>query len=84
MSGLDDLYQDAMAGSIYAAIAWMRHPQVSTTLPKEIIDLIELEINARNDAIEALKKENEALKKIERRRWENVNKTFGTLRTGDF
>ena len=25
-----------------------------------------------------LRKENEALKKIERRRWENVNKTFGT------
>ena len=58
----DDLYQDAMAGSIYAAIAWMRHPQVCT-MPKEIIGLIELEINARNDAIEALKKENEALKK---------------------
>lgn len=57
MSDLDDLYQDAMDGSIYAAIAWMRHPQVCITLPKEIIGLIELEVNARNDAIEALKKE---------------------------
>ena len=78
MSDIGDLYQDAMAGAIYAAIAWIRHPLVCPSLPKEIVDLIELETDARNDAIEALKKENEALKKRERDRWENVNETFGT------
>ena len=36
------------------------------------------EIVALRTEVAMLRKENEALKKIERQRWENVNKTFGT------
>ena len=36
------------------------------------------EIVSLRAEVARLRKENEALKKIERQRWENVNKTFGT------
>ena len=51
------------------------------------------ELVALRAEVASLREENEALKKIERQRWENVNKTFGTaysteqanaLRPGDF
>ena len=61
-----------ISGSIYAAIAWMRQPQVCMLQPEELADLIELEINARNDEIAGLRAEvgklraeNEALKKVD-------------------
>ena len=74
---LEILYGDMLAGSMSAAIKWMRHPQVCVSLPKEVVDLIELEISARNDEIASLKKELNSLKKIECQRRENFNQAFG-------
>lgn len=54
-----------------------RHVFECATLPP-IAGINDSELVALRAEVVSLRKENESLKKIERRRWENVNKTFGT------
>lgn len=51
------LYNDMQCGSVYALIKWLRHPYVCGEQNKMIADLVETEINVRNDQIKDLIKE---------------------------
>lgn len=46
--------------------------------PSPIAGIDDSELASLRTEVAKLRKENEALKGIERQRWENVNKTFGT------
>ena len=54
MSEMESSYNDMMAGSIYACIKWIRLTSGSEAMPF-VADLIESEINVRNDEIQNLR-----------------------------
>lgn len=56
MSEMEQAYHAMMGGSIYDCIKWIRLTSGSEAMPY-VADLIESEINVRNDQIAALKKE---------------------------
>jgi hypothetical protein len=68
---LGKLYNDMQCGSVYAIIKWLRHPYVcGSDDSKTIADLVETEINVRNDQAKELTKERDAYKKSTEILWE--------------
>jgi hypothetical protein len=57
------LYNDMQCGSVYAMIKWLRHPYVCGSEENNVIaDLVETEINVRNDQVKDLTRERDALR----------------------